>query len=130
MNVRELRLGNLVRYHDMTTVDIEVDIEDLILIKEQLDGCTYSPIPITEEWLLKFGFQKLPLPYQGEYFYRLPNGFEVMSLGGKIHRIIVFKGAIGYSLQGGNGIDYVHQLQNLYYALTDEELKMATVEQN
>ena len=119
----ELRLGNLVRYNDMTTVDIEVDIEDLILIKEQLDGCTYSPIPLTEEWLIKLGFESgtdnngtLPVFRKGKYTFARwgRNKWQFW-----INTVDIY-----------NSPQYVHQLQNLYFALTGGELKMETVEQN
>ena len=71
-----------------------------------------KPIPLTEEWLFKFGFD---------------NKFNK----GKIN--IIPKGRLGYK----NGRtyfnswtilekqpDYVHELQNLYFALTGEELTL------
>ena len=69
-----------------------------------------SPIPLTEEWLLKFGFE-WKIQHQGFYNGRF-----------KIDE----KYKEGYRLYfGGEKIDvkHVHQLQNLYFALTGEELK-------
>ena len=67
------------------------------------------PIPLTEEWLLKFGFEECDsrIPY-----------FRKQSL-------------VTYKQDGIFWIDYyntcielyhVHQLQNLFFALTNEEL--------
>ena len=109
----------------MSSLDIEVDIEDLILIKEQLDGCTYSPIPLTEEWLIKLGFEKsistTGPPINEELESYILDGYDFM------------KDRCGsWFLCGYNWntthFQYVHQIQNLYFALTGEELKIETVE--
>jgi hypothetical protein len=77
------------------------------------------PIKLTEEWLLKFGFRK--------------NG-HVTFLSNAYQRFMLGRNSM-YSL---NGIDFiydvndhslceikhVHQLQNLYFALTGEKLKL------
>lgn len=71
-----------------------------------------NPIPLTEEWLINFGFNKV--------FNK-----------GKF--TIITKGKLGY--ENGRTYfnswtilekqpDYVHELQNLYYALTKEELTL------
>jgi hypothetical protein len=68
-----------------------------------------KPIPLTEEWLLRFGFEKKYKNYEmGDFMF--------------------FKGScsrISYKLSLiGINIKHVHQLQNLYFALTGEELKL------
>ena len=68
-----------------------------------------EPIPLTEEWLLKFGFEKTSLHYlkkDGIIIQSEDNYFEC------------FLGSIVVKLQ------WLHQLQNLYFALTGEELKI------
>ena len=66
------------------------------------------PIPLTEEWLLKFGFTKEVLGWKHwnlDLYLYLDNGcFESEQLPMFIY------------------LKYVHQLQNLYFALTNEEL--------
>lgn len=64
----------------------------------------YEPIPITEEWLLKLGFDK-----DGQAPGRLILDCEF--------------GNVEIWLNGSNQLcEYVHQLQNLYFALTGKEL--------
>ena len=67
----------------------------------------YKPIQLTEEWLVKFGFiKRTPTGYyfdMGRMSINLPD-FEYKNI-----RIDV-------------KLKYVHQLQNLYFALTGEEL--------
>ena len=69
------------------------------------DISAIKPIPITEEWLIKFGFKKL--------------GKDTFYLGAiKIHKrnrgFVIAKRYVD--------ILYIHQLQNLYFALTGKEL--------
>ena len=67
-------------------------------------------IPLTEEWLLKFGFLK----YKGDNKVFWLNDFE-------------FKNDLKWIFWRGNilkNIKHVHQLQNLYFALTNKELNI------
>ncbi len=63
-------------------------------------------IELTEEWLFRFGFKKLVNDWQikGLIIHTRKRGFVVNK------RIAIIK--------------YVHQLQNLYYALTQTELTL------
>lgn len=86
----------------------------------------FKPIPLTEEWLIKLGFDSPQLAPVGTATPRNPVytcdiiNFEIkkmIGVGAKGFMIII-RGA--FSLPH---IKYVHQLQNLYFALTNEELK-------
>ena len=73
----------------------------------------YEPIPLTEEWLLKFGGTYKSYGYgDDEWKSWNINGFSFRQNG---------KG-ITFTL-GDNDIDYVHELQNLFYVLK-KELKL------
>jgi len=67
-----------------------------------------NPIPLTEDWLRRFGFKESNLALLGF------NGIELLRRDG------------GYlywnSIPSDRVIKYVHQLQNLYFALTEEVL--------
>ena len=74
----------------------------------------FEPIPLTEEWMLKFGFEK------HDFYYAINWG---------INGVLIMKYLVPYSLfamELGIGfkktLQYVHQLQNLYFDLTGEEL--------
>lgn len=86
-----------------------------------------QPLPITDDWLLKFGFIYIMGSYVDE---RRPTKFI-----GCIHH----KGDTSFLGKVGNTgiyqyrfddtcimseIKYVHQLQNLYFALTGQELEI------
>jgi hypothetical protein len=74
-----------------------------------------KPIPLTEEWKLKFGFEKT----EWDNF----NSFR-LSIGNNDYTIVLYTDG---NCEVGDiitcKIEYVHQLQNLYFALTGEELK-------
>ena len=77
-----------------------------------------KPIPLTEDWLLKFGFNgsKEEFMFGNNNTHRLT---FVNDISGWQHRIV--------SLSGNTAIydatiKHVHQMQNLYFALTGEEL--------
>jgi hypothetical protein len=107
----ELRLGNLIiEDHEITTFngDFYHWIEGLI-----------KPIPLTKEWLLKFGFEF----YVDTWYLK---GFALWETEWGDD-----KGNTGigyfYELRQHGMMDqhikYIHQLQNLYFALTQDNLK-------
>jgi hypothetical protein len=73
------------------------------------------PIPLTEEWLLKFGFKKCE------------NGWKTLSICND-WTYLSWERLVGIELSVNKhscmlpNIKYVHQLQNLFFALTGEEL--------
>jgi len=134
MQANELRLGNLIYS------PIEKEIVKLVAIEQgnrpitlgKMGTSSFSgfdclePIPLTEEWLLKLGFQirdkKYSLNYGGESMR-----FAILENDIRNPFILYFHGRFGYNLNEGrkNGdycIEYVHELQNLYFALTKKEL--------
>lgn len=75
----------------------------------------YFDIPLTEEWMIKFGFEKHDSEYR-------------MYFGQPFPALIIDKDFEYSSSQNGNlnvrvKLKYVHKLQNLYFALTQNELK-------
>jgi len=116
MKATELRLGNLVLYNNEQTHIINgYDIADLDI--DPIED-SFTPIPLTEEWLLKFGFEKNDWKEIGKLFYY---GWAKDSFLIESTRDNTF-----FCLDGKpeTVIKYVHQLQNLYFALTGEELKI------
>lgn len=109
MEAKELRIGNLLNHNNGFVVGPftvnSIHISDLE--KDNAYAKEYEPIPLTEEWLIKFGFERWNDVYNN--FYHKLNGIEIEN--GNIY--------VGH----GNKIKYVHQLQNLYFAITGEELK-------
>lgn len=112
MKASELRIGNHIQCLDDI---LTVEYLDKLLVKGnyhrdavwntsvQLKHC--KPIPLTEEWLLEFGFKNNRLGL-----------FDCVKVVDDIGYHIYF---IGKHLKE---VQYVHQLQNLYFALIGEEL--------
>jgi hypothetical protein len=111
MKANQLRIGNYIMDgHDVEEVNYRM-IE--MLVKNQAE---FDPIPLTEEWLLKFGFEDC----RHNLMALRVNTFEFFF--DKIDKcgVNLYEKWEGIFLCGG--IKHVHQLQNLYFALTGEEL--------
>jgi hypothetical protein len=108
MKASELRIGNLV----MDGKDIEQVNARMIdmLVKIEAD---FDPIPLTEEWLLNLGLTDLKR--KNEKHFKFNDFVYVLDYG-----CVTYNGVI-ISRQD---IKYVHQLQNLYFALTGEKLTL------
>lgn len=117
MNASELRIGNFVQHKCGAHYKISAyDIVDVA------DGTFYiKPIPLTEEWLLRLGFIK-PDRYMSGGF--MIDGYEdgfFVSSGFNFCQFCLIDQMVDTRYISDN-IKYVHQLQNLYFALTGEEL--------
>ena len=128
MNARELRIGNLVNlmlnHEDFETIC--VDVTDLINISH---GGVYEPISLIEEWFLKFeGFYK-----DEEYLSININDykycFKYRDWANNWAFYIEYtdssdKNDDGIKYPVAFDVEYVHQLQNLYFSLQHEELTL------
>jgi len=125
MKATELRIGNLIDPDMVVGSMIErakigatgkyICVTADIL---KTEACTMMVgIPLTEEWLVTFGFHKSSNQY-----------FSIASFSYIEHDAYGCNGGFGYCLHDERGIfleiKYVHQLQNLYFALTGEELSI------
>ncbi len=88
------------------------------IIESKLKG-----IPITEEWLLKCGFKYMDvwLHDEGMLFVWQKDNFSIAEHKGLYY--YSFTSSDNYSYLIGVGIEYIHELQNLYYSLTKTELE-------
>lgn len=108
MKANELRIGNTIfNSREEKNQIVNLFILDS-LIKQNSD---YKPIPLTEDWLLKFDFT-LKSDVDGEYYEK--NGVKVLIL--RSDNIIFFFGS------PNNKEKYVHELQNYYFVMTGKEL--------
>ena len=111
MKAGELRIGNILKQGVITY--LEMNNTELIYLR---CGGSYveqpDPEPITEEWLLKFGFEK---EAGREGYYWEHQSFRLGEAGSYF---------IPYGIDDYKSVSVatVHQLQNLYFALTGEEL--------
>jgi hypothetical protein len=123
IKAQELRVGNLINFyhhkHDLT----EIKIQGIYFDEELKEYCVSNeyypvninglvPIPLTEEWLLKFNAECY------EFDNGQPNQYRIGS------RLFVIRDKNIVDYGSSVVIKYVHQLQNLYFALTGEELEL------
>jgi hypothetical protein len=80
----------------------------------------YRPIPLTEEWLLKFGFVAKSIDYNFTLGnIEIASAIRVLSTNERRNFYLDCEIPEWMKIK----IEYVHQLQNLYFALTGEELQ-------
>jgi hypothetical protein len=124
LKAEELRLGNKI-YIDDLNIDTgnwhqritDLDYRDIYNLVNAHDSVkkSYQGIPITEEILLKAGLQK-----EADHIFVLPNNsFRLWGFAWNLQQYVIIDKWIDIH---SKSIKYFHQLQNLYYALTQEEL--------
>lgn len=112
MKATDLRIGNYIeKYGNLIRVDLG------ILSKITNGSVVFKPIKLTEEWLLKMGFQFPESEFEGEIIVNKESRFSAIRA----------KGFYSVGLAGSFGlflvkVKYVHTLQNLYHSVFGEEL--------
>ena len=122
MTSSELRIGNYIKGIGIKpTWHIEGIKGDLIYSLDEWRLLnSFEPIPLTEEWLLKFGFD-----FSVDTWYLKGVAiWETECCDAKGNEEIGFFYELRDVGMMDMNIKYVHQLQNLYFALTGEELKI------
>lgn len=119
----EVRIGNLVDFNGKVEtvyairnsgVDFYRGKTKKSVIMQSYVWEAIKPIPLTEEWLLKFGLDKL----DGCFSLQTKRGNLIIEED--LCEITGNYNDIGFNAP----CKYVHQLQNLYFTLTNEELKI------
>lgn len=125
MKAAELRIGNYIQCKPLSIPRLNISTDGImnvtgygisVIESDTNDSMGFDAIPLTEEWLIKLGFET--------YF----DGFDmsdkklaiqcldrrlVISL---LHRRWIFN--MHFQVK----VKYVHEVQNLYFALTGKEL--------
>ena len=83
-----------------------------------------NPIPLTEEWLLKFGFTERSFKGYNRKFYKTVNNILFVIPFCISFDSINYYYPVDEEYQIFINLKYVHQLQNLYFSLTGEELTL------
>ncbi len=121
IKANELRVGNI--FHTLIVKSIT---ETGVNFSARYEGYLETPfedlkpIPLTEDWLLKLGFEKYNDNYSIDTLHGLNSGkpSKLVIRYTELQNMVV--------VRPGNRTIYiksVHQLQNLYFALTGEELE-------
>ena len=133
---KELRIGNYVNAFNK---DANVVVDTVEEIQRTADGefittdngwVIVEPIPLTEEWLLKFGFTS---QNNNSNWYQLNNADNINDESDYLNEIefcvsvyqssyIINQFNTGQMNHLVGKIKYVHELQNLYSTLTGDDL--------
>lgn len=154
MKSSDLRVGNLVLWNDNSTVTIEdikpnriAGKSDNGVLNSLLSSKNFKGISLNEEWLLKLGFsvseQGSDLEKYGnrgeiEKIYEISIETHIIHNMFNMSDLLIAKMKDGYRLIRiganyyeqedvyliSNVFEYVHQLQNLYFALVGKELQI------
>jgi hypothetical protein len=119
MKTNELRIGNFINHEDF---NVPMMVSGVLLDDNRIRvaaiggqstvmvGGSWSPIPLTLEWLVKLNFVVgWIISHNEKYFNLFKVGDEYFYSADQHHH-------------DSNGIKYVHQLQNLFFAHKNEEL--------
>ena len=119
MEANDLRIGNTVLLNNRINT---IDISWFECCKDSIYGRDIrhdtSPIPLTEEWLVKFGF---------EYLADIELSMEKIYMHKNMKQTLFIEVGENFTIKSkcqDVTNKYVHQLQNLYFALTGKELTM------
>jgi hypothetical protein len=123
IDTKELRIGNLLAPlgFDVSTCIVTGVSNDGIFVDgvpgmRLLDYSEVEPITITPEWLERLGFEKIEHRIEGTIYKK--NWLRFTGYGA----VTDWRGGAISS----EHVIYIHQLQNLYHALTGEELTIKT----
>ena len=119
MEAKDLRIGNYIYMGGNVCSVMELHSFDNVIAKHIKEFETWDkdeglkPIPLTEEWLLKFRFKENK---KYKYFTK-----RIKDCNFVIHRDYTGELAM-CDIDLTVRPEYVHSLQNLYFVLTGEEL--------
>ena len=128
MKANELRIGNLITRKNKVLKVWRIQPDKILVSGYSCDKyfkCEeIEPILLTEEWLLKFGFEKKYGIYNPSY------NLEIQKTDFYLRNCFLGGFYWGFNISKCNDcelcdvmpLQYVHSLQNLYFALTGVEL--------
>jgi hypothetical protein len=125
MKVQELRIGNLVEFDGLTykaeSLHLEgcVGLNDIMYEEVYIDDI--KPIELNEEWLIEFGFKYKDAGKYGKsgYCLEIKNQYQdTFIFANNKLQVSIYTFSIFIDVN----IEYLHQLQNLHFALTGKEI--------
>ena len=130
IDVHEIRIGNFLSFDFPNGSKLQYRSEH---INNDFDGFKFCPtinaitlerisgIPISDSWLLKLGFRKIDRKFRHNWIikcHRSENYYSIQFSENKYWLSNSEYDAWCYVIKD---MEYVHQLQNLYFDLTGEE---------
>ena len=127
MKAQHLRIGNFLRYtaHHYLKEErrgkvFRVIPDDIVFLSDTGNVPFVEPIPLTPEIFEKCGFKKSK--YDESYLFLNNDGSIVIETDGSI-AVGDDPSKIGWA-SAAQVCSFLHQLQNLYFALTGQELEV------
>lgn len=115
MRIEDLRIGNFVKSGVNVTAITKLVLRPELVgtLESEISLRNVQPISLSSDWFLKLGFEN-----RGDYF--LLNGIKILEFNKHFQSGMWM---FDFGVKGKVAIiKYVHQLQNLYFTLTGEEL--------
>ena len=122
VKAKELRVGNLIQFQAVPYVPDFTELEVFKLSKNRINGkhqSCFKAIPLTEELLLNLGFKN---EYQ---YYDLEAADCWLTVNMKSKNWAISENREDFTTCWKE-INYLHELQNLYFGLTKKELTLNT----
>lgn len=123
IDARELMIGNYLipSEPEHGKKPFRIDAGDILQIRKGMQHYQYEPIPLTPEILIACGFKMRNEKKQDDYYhnYWLPNNYCISHC---VHGTDIHDEGKFYCGKSEVEVKTLHQLQNLYYALTQTEL--------
>ena len=131
IKINELRVGNYVgiaEFMNFKIVQVSEIRKERILVESKVGIFSSKnhkiiPIELTEEFLLKSGFERV---FTNDYWYQIRIGDKrlLVSILGNIEIEKWDRTMVNFL----SICQYIHQLQNLYFAICGEELVFSSTE--
>ena len=121
MEVKELRIGNLIFNHKQEIIVVNgLGIDGYILLDRQhnISDIMCNPIPLTEEWLINFGFKEV----LGKFVIKATDGYNVC-VGLRNEKWYLYNDDCDAECNIICEVESVHRLQNLFFDIWNIELK-------
>lgn len=124
MKAQELRISNIVEYLIRDEMDAkkewwepsQIDAQDILWLSQNPDDEDYRPMTLTEEWLVRFGFEKSPI------------GWFTMPIGSLTIYVDMAAKTVMFSNIVLTNFQHIHRLQNLIFDFTGEELTTTPIQ--
>jgi len=121
INIKDLRIGNWISRKDRDFRQVTLDM----LVAMESGAETYSPIHLTSEIVTDCGFTFSGEDAKYKYSRHFKTNLEIVYGNGHYQFHYCDKlGGIILKDRTSTPICYVHQLQNIYYCLTGDELNL------
>ncbi len=126
IKVEEVRIGNHFKCHDLPITVCEIKQDGFV--------CTYNdklyfnmgdcePIKLDNDILIKCGFEKHKNSNEYWNYWVLKNGWHISEWIQPNQMAGFEEQGVCYWGEEFNPVKYLHQLQNLFYALTNTEIE-------